>query len=596
MKNFIFICIALFLFVFHKQHAMLQLTQSFESLTLNLYKSHPFLFKLNFKFIGKLTVENLEQINLTINKCNLDINELDKFGRTALHYLVKQQTKNLIPLILALGIEINAQDKDSNTALHLATSCGNTYAVGLLLETQEIDINKRNQYKQTALHIACQLGFEEIVDLLIKRDDLQAPEEDKFQRTILDNIIESPYKNGEKIFEVLLQQSISDCNSANSRGLSPLFNVLTRLQNNQNNENFYYAIIKYLLLCPGLNCNKQDDVGNTALHYAVIQNNEDLVLLFIAHQAFDPNITNEADLSPLMIAIQQGNLKIAQLLLENKRTMIDIIGSRNRLSALCHAYNRKNTEAFNLLIKYGADPHIPMYDHKTIYRELKKKKRSFMKKISSNFFEKDFNQIMFACIEKSQMLFDAIEKKNYQVLKKLAKEQNINKFSQDLYKETPLHKAVRENNKELFVYLISLNYKQLLEKNYEGFTPIKLMLELHHLDLLNYFLKGMFDMLPKEKNTGISEDLQTKIYNMIKALHPDCSLYLWGSRTTEKFSENCPIDIIINKAKSLSFSELDEIKKVLSCMNISYQISVQDFNSMKRGIREKILKEGILWE
>ena len=55
-------------------------------------------------------------------------------------------------ILIRFGIEINEQDKDGNTALHIAATHGDTQITRLLI-TQQADVSIRNNLGQTPMHV-----------------------------------------------------------------------------------------------------------------------------------------------------------------------------------------------------------------------------------------------------------------------------------------------------------------------------------------------------------------------------------------------------------------------------------------------------------
>ena len=63
---------------------------------------------------------------------------------------------------------INAQNEQGQTVLHLACFRGNIEIVEVVLAANNIDICLRDKKGCTPLHISCQRGFLGIVELLVR--------------------------------------------------------------------------------------------------------------------------------------------------------------------------------------------------------------------------------------------------------------------------------------------------------------------------------------------------------------------------------------------------------------------------------------------
>ena len=65
--------------------------------------------------------------------------------------------------------------------------------------------------------------------------------------------------------------------------------------------------------------NAVDTHGKNALHYAIEADNAELVNLFLTAPSCDPNFVNRDEMSPLHLAVQRNNLRIAHMLLADQR-------------------------------------------------------------------------------------------------------------------------------------------------------------------------------------------------------------------------------------------------------------------------------------
>ncbi|TPX34182.1 hypothetical protein SmJEL517_g03071 [Synchytrium microbalum] len=65
---------------------------------------------------------------------NADINELDLYGNTPLHYAVKQNDTSMVEFLLQWRADVNVQDQAKMTPLHIATVTGNMSLVSQLLK------------------------------------------------------------------------------------------------------------------------------------------------------------------------------------------------------------------------------------------------------------------------------------------------------------------------------------------------------------------------------------------------------------------------------------------------------------------------------
>ncbi|EAY04542.1 ankyrin repeat protein, putative [Trichomonas vaginalis G3] len=75
--------------------------------------------------ICRLLLESYNQIIVDNNEKDININEKDKYGNTALYYATKNNNKETIEFLLSHGADINEKYKLGQTVLYYATIHGN---------------------------------------------------------------------------------------------------------------------------------------------------------------------------------------------------------------------------------------------------------------------------------------------------------------------------------------------------------------------------------------------------------------------------------------------------------------------------------------
>jgi hypothetical protein len=81
---------------------------------------------------------------------------------------------------------------------------------------------------------------------------------------------------------------------------------------------------KWLTLLPDMNTNIRNERGLTALHFAVMGGQDDIVLLLLEFRTLDVNCADEHGETPLIKAAKANRLRIAELLLQNKRVRVNL--------------------------------------------------------------------------------------------------------------------------------------------------------------------------------------------------------------------------------------------------------------------------------
>ena len=201
--------------------------------------------------IVALRQRHLTSANILLdNKTGININDKDKHGYAALHYIAplhldfdKGDVRRLLKGILEYpNIDVNITDNYGNTSLHWAAWFGNTVMVWDLLfldevndvfpERKESNLNDQNKYGETALHYTSKLGRDKCADYLLRRTDI-------------------------------------DINIKDHRA------------------------------------------GNTPLHEAAKNGHTEVVTMLLAHEDINPNLRNDAGFTPLQLAMQGGAVAAA---------------------------------------------------------------------------------------------------------------------------------------------------------------------------------------------------------------------------------------------------------------------------------------------
>ena len=100
-----------------------------------------------------------------------------------------------------------------------------------------------------------------------------------------------------------------------------------------------------------------------------------------------------------------------------------------------------------------------------------------------------------------------------------------------------------------------------------------------------------------KKINGLSEEDQNKIIALCKAILPDCTIWLYGSRAWGDFRSNSDIDLALDDKKPIDIMKLSELKEVLQATNIFLKIDIIDLeNITDQNFLKSILQERILWK
>lgn len=225
---------------------------------------------------------------------NVDVNQKNASGVTALYSAASGGRKEVVELLLAEGADINEKNaaRTDLTALHAAARQGHKEIVEVLLASgADVDVNTGSYYyKRTAAEIAMERNHNEVVKLLIaKGADISA---------LHFAIHMKDYTKAKSLIE-----SGADVNKQIRKLGTPLHLAATSGQKD----------VAELLIAKGANMNIQAGNGRMPLHLSVSEDDRDMVELLVTKGA-DINAKSKRDRTPLDIAILRGYTEIIELL------------------------------------------------------------------------------------------------------------------------------------------------------------------------------------------------------------------------------------------------------------------------------------------
>lgn len=240
-------------------------------------------------------------------------------------------------------VDINAQDKNGNTALMLAAQGGQESIVQFLLNLQGINVNTQKSAGFNALLISVYWGYENIVNLLCQIPSINVNAQDENGYTAL--IWASEYNHG-NILKQLLSVPGIDINVQDSHGDTALTIAVAEQHEN---------IAQLLLREPAININLQNKVGFSALSIAAYWGFDNFIKLLLktpastfTHAAINVNAKDDEGNTPLILAATTGHENSVKLLLDDPRTNINAQND-NEATALLKAKENNYISIENLI-------------------------------------------------------------------------------------------------------------------------------------------------------------------------------------------------------------------------------------------------------
>ncbi|MEO0469970.1 MAG: ankyrin repeat domain-containing protein, partial [Bacteroidota bacterium] len=193
------------------------------------------------------------------------------------YYLLRAVRKEALPVLRVLvsqpQTDMNVQNDDGQSALHMAVEKGNVDLVNLILKGKP-ELEPRDRAGDTPMHIAIREDQDQIVDALLEMD----------QRY----------------------------NASNRRGQTPLHLAIARDKDD----------IAETLIRSGVDVNASDSNGRTPLHIAVLERNQQMARLLLQNEAI-PDAKDVLNRTPLKIARQNKDKAMSAIIREYAPTIFD---------------------------------------------------------------------------------------------------------------------------------------------------------------------------------------------------------------------------------------------------------------------------------
>lgn len=222
-------------------------------------------------------------------KAGANLEARDREGKTPLIRALEKGSSKAVEILVAAGAKVN------DHALEVAVWSGALGAVQALI-AKGANVNAKVPVFRTLLHLATDKNQPDIVRCLVQAG--ANLETRSIGQTPVEVALEKRYS---QVAKVLI--AAGDLQRVERGGLPLLHSTAKKGEASK---------LKVLIDC-GCDVNEQDDEGNTALHYAVMNEHVDCVEALLQLGAI-PNIFNDDDEPPLYFALETRNMRIAELL------------------------------------------------------------------------------------------------------------------------------------------------------------------------------------------------------------------------------------------------------------------------------------------
>ncbi len=359
--------------------------------------------------------ENNDAVAIFLIKSGCDINSPRRPGLNGelpdeakdkmcpIHLACTWGQEKIVSALVDFRCEINIQDADGNTPLHVAILNQHSEIIEILLKQQNIDLRIKNNAGQSPFATALMRKNNNATRLILKREPNAAEQTDNKGRNFLHTaVLNSDIETVLSLISVNVNVNsrIQDNLSKTSLHLAVevgsemiIRNLILAganvndLTNNKKTALHLVAecihpsvaTITSIFLENGINTNALDSASNNALHIAVQNANLPVIKVLLSHSDIDIYAINSKGMSPLHVLGVYGrenSSAILETFLENFNDFnLDLKDTKGN-SALLLAYQNGNGSLCRSLIKYGAaigtynDDGISIFNHPVATKQL----------------------------------------------------------------------------------------------------------------------------------------------------------------------------------------------------------------------------------
>jgi ankyrin repeat protein len=231
-------------------------------------------------------------------------------GQTILHLLAFEGLAELLLIALQnTNLNLNQRDSKGRTALSLAVINNHEAAVRVILSDTRTLPDTRDQHGRSALSYAALSGQVPILKILMSREDVSLEATDAWRQTPLQNAAASGHLDAMRVFLPRLENA-GDSNHRDACAKQALYTAATydRVE----------AFLFLLGLLPGIHLDDGCNGGRTLL-WVVALSGSDAVARILLDRGVDVNACSSTGQSPLSVAAERGNERVVKLLLDHGR-------------------------------------------------------------------------------------------------------------------------------------------------------------------------------------------------------------------------------------------------------------------------------------
>lgn len=382
-------------------------------------------------------------------KAGAPVNQTDSGGETALFKAVRRGNRDVVVSLIAANASTAIKDQHGANALHLAASMGDQSIVTVLLESGA-DVNAVDGENHTALDLARLRKHFALARNTLAPVGATGNRKTTVSASGLLAKFEGPSNGRNPLLIAAARGDISSArrllgkdvnpNVISKHGLTPLMIAASR----------GHVSMMDLLLGAGAEPLAITKDGRTALHVAAAKDQVQATARLL--QVIGN--TSQFDASPLVTAVQNNAVGVAELLIQHDKNLVTL-KHVNDTTPLMIAVKNGDFSMTELLLSAGSNA-----------REFDHQRRS--------------------------ALWFAAELGRDEMLKPLSSDEVLDK--KDAMGNTPLHRASAAGHTETVQELVRLGVQSIDQENESGETPLMLATQQNHFAIVEFLLSAGADI------------------------------------------------------------------------------------------------------
>ncbi|XP_065677445.1 uncharacterized protein LOC100203916 isoform X1 [Hydra vulgaris] len=411
----------------------------------------------------------------------------NNYGTTALHYACRRGNKKLLLKILSIpNVDINVQDINLNTPLHLAMNGGCIRVVSTLIN-YGANVFAINNKGEIPIHYAAASTVDNIRDELNKGDYFVL-EEISNKTKALQHV---PSSIVEDLIELLIKGALKNVPKDKHEQQR---NAFVNSKTKENHTPLHIAACcgneksLHKLLRVGGDVNAQTDSGLTPLHFAAMSGHERVVNFLIMYDANIQAVDNDL-MTPLHRACLFGRLSVVKLL-DEKGALLEVKDKNNFTPVIC-AVCKGHIEVITYLIARGVQINSTDVNNKNaLHVAVKENQLETLKFLLDNHQFKKMND---SDKDNRAPVHYAAADGNLQALEFLI-QKNAPIDVGDNQERTPLHLASEKGHLSCVKLLISTSAGEINSTDAHGMTPLHLAASNDHRKVVNLLIESGADV------------------------------------------------------------------------------------------------------